>query len=304
MGLIELKELESFRLNFSDGSLLVLNLCIAFIMFSVALSLKTEHFTMLVKKPRSMVIGLVSQLLILPLLTLLIILLFDISLSIGLGMILVSVCPGGNVSNFYTMMAKGNTALSVSLTAIVTCLSIFSIPYFFGLWSGLVYNEAAEISLEVSVTEMVTAVFLVMGIPLIIGILFATRFPDITRKVQKPAKWVSYLILIGFLAFAVAQNVNAFAKYAGDIFLIVVGHNLVSFSGAYLWATLMKCPKPDRKSITIETGIQNATIAFGLVFAFFGGNGAMAIVAGMWGIWHLIAGAGLAAIFSRQKESA
>lgn len=294
----EIPGLENFRLNFSDGSLLGLQFCIAFIMFSVAITIKTEHFTLLFKRPKPVLVGLISQLFLLPLITFLLIKLISPTIGIGMGMILVAVCPGGNVSNFYTMVSRGNVALSVSLTAIVTMLSIVTIPFFFTLWAGWSFGQEETIALSVSPLDMILNVFVIMGIPLILGLLFAHRFPRLASKIGQVAKWISFGILILFLVGAVSQNVEAFTTYGSQLWPLVVAHNALAFGAGFIWARTLKCNRSDTRAICFETGIQNATIAFGLVFTFFGGNGAMAIIIAIWGVWHLIAGATLSGIFA------
>lgn len=293
----EIPGLNSFELNFSDNNLIALQLCIAFIMFSVALSIRTEHFSMLFKKPKPVIIGLISQLILLPAITFLLIKSISPPVGVGMGMILIAVCPGGNVSNFYTMIARGNVALSVSLTAIVSVASIFTIPFFFAVWAGLAYPEDTSILLSVSPLEMIANVSLIMGLPLVIGLVFTNKFPTVAHKIGKFTKWLSFLILIGFLGVATMQNIEAFTTFSGKLFPIVLAHNGLAFLSGFAFAKLSKLSTENIKAICFETGIQNATIALGLVFAFFQGNGAMAVITAIWGVWHLIAGATLSAFF-------
>jgi BASS family bile acid:Na+ symporter len=138
MGNHSLEALDHIRLNFSPESLHMLNIALAFIMFGVALEIKVEHFRKLVSDPKSAVIGFVSQFVALPFITFLLTLLFKdyLSPTMALGMILVAACPGGNISNFISSLARGNVALSVSLTAIATIGAVFLTPLNFAVWGG------------------------------------------------------------------------------------------------------------------------------------------------------------------------
>lgn len=129
-------ELDSIRLNFSPNDLLALNLALALIMYGVALDLRFDDFKYLAKNPKAFFLGVLSQFVLLPFLTWCMILLIQPPPSVALGMFLVAACPGGNVSNFLSNLAKGNTALSVSLTAFSSLLSIVATPLNFAFWAG------------------------------------------------------------------------------------------------------------------------------------------------------------------------
>ena len=134
-----LKELDNIRLNFNSGGLLALNISLGFIMFGVALGIKIENFKTLFQKPKPVIIGFISQFIALPALTFLLAILFHnyIPLGVALGLILVAACPGGNISNFISSLAKGNVELSISLTAIATLMAIVLTPFNFAFWGDL-----------------------------------------------------------------------------------------------------------------------------------------------------------------------
>jgi BASS family bile acid:Na+ symporter len=300
----EIPGLNDFELNFSDGNLIVLQLSIAFIMFAVALSIKYEHFTLLLKKPKPVIVGLASQLILLPAITFVLIKLISPPVGIGMGMILIAVCPGGNVSNFYTMVARGNVALSVSLTSIISVVSIVTIPFLFALWAGIAFPDNTSIMLSVSPSEMILNVFLIMGVPLIAGLFFTHKLPNIAARIAPVTKWLSFAVLIGFLTIAVSQNTGTFISFTAELWPLVALHNASAFAGGFILAKIMKCSLENVRAICFETGIQNVTIALGLVFAFFDGNGAMAVITAIWGVWHLIAGATLSAFFLIRSRKA
>jgi len=283
--------LDSIRLNFSQGDLLLLNLALALIMYGVALDLKWTDFRYLLKNPKGFFLGVFSQTVLLPFLTWVFVSIIQPPPSVALGMFLVAACPGGNVSNFLTNLAKGNTALSVSLTAFSSVLSIFSTPLNFAIWAGL-YSPTElllrEISLDIS--DVFFTVAIILGIPLILGIFTCQKFPSFADKASKILKPLSILIFAGFVILAFAGNFNIFIQYIGMVFFWVLAHNFIALSAGFLTGKIGGLPFPDVKTLTIETGIQNSGLGLVLIFTYFEGLGGMAIITALWGIWHLISG--------------
>lgn len=296
-------DLDSISLNFSSEDLLLLNLALALIMYGVALDLRFEDFKYLVKNPKGFFLGIFSQFILLPFLTWCLILIIQPPPSVALGMFLVAACPGGNVSNFLTNYAKGNTALSVSLTGFSTVLAIVTTPLNFALWAGL-YSPTASILREISLDygDVFFTVSLILGIPLILGILthqYATGFAEKASKVLKP---LSLLIFAAFVIVAFIGNLDLFLKYISMIFLWVLAHNTVGLSAGYFTGKVFRLPLADVKTITIETGIQNSGLGLVLIFTYFDGLGGMAIITAWWGIWHLISGITISSIWKNTNE--
>jgi BASS family bile acid:Na+ symporter len=300
-------------LEFSPGDLLILNFALAFIMFGVALEIKTNHFKKLLFNPKAAVVGVVSQFLLLPLFTFLLTIIFRkfLTPTIALGMILVAACPGGNISNFFTSLAKGNLALSVSLTAISTLGAVFITPLNFELWGTWFVNYYSHIDsstlvkpLEIDGWQMFQTVFLILGIPLLTGIFFNERFPNITQKIALPIKRISLLIFAIIVAMALIKNFSHFLKAIEFIFLIVLVHNAVALAVGYYFSKINKLSIEDRRTVSIETGIQNSGLGLVLIFnpKIFPPElelGGMAIVAAWWGIWHIFTGFFMAGIWTR-----
>ncbi len=307
-----LEYLDNIRLNFNEGSLLLLNLTLAFVMFGVALELKTERFKRVITKPKSAIIGVLAQFFLLPLLTLGLVLIINPSPSIALGMILVSACPGGNISNFMTATAKGNTELSVSLTAVADFSALIMTPLNFAFWGSIYatfYSKGSGllIPIEIDPFEMFKTMIVLLGIPLTFGMLFSYKFPKITAKIVKPIKIASIVIFASYVIGALALNWVNFIKYVHFIFFIVLIHNALALTTGFSIAKLFKLDQNNIRTITIETGIQNSGLALVLIFnpKLFNGLGGMAFIAALWGIWHIISGLGIAAFWSRKplKES-
>ena len=305
--------LDHIRLEFSNEDLLILNLALAFIMFGVALEIKLDHFKKLFNNPKAAIIGIISQFVLLPAATFLLTIIFHrfLTPTMALGMILVAACPGGNISNFITSLSKGNVALSVSLTAITTLGAVFITPLNFELWGTWAVKYYSHVDsaalvkpLEIDGFQMFQTVFLILGIPLITGIFFNTRFAAIAQKITLPIKRISILIFAVIVLMALIKNFNHFVRAIEFIFLIVLVHNAVALAIGYYFAKLNKLSQYDRKTISIETGIQNSGLGLVLIFnpKIFPPElelGGMAIIAAWWGIWHIFSGLAMAGIWTK-----
>ncbi|MBN2637737.1 MAG: bile acid:sodium symporter family protein [Bacteroidales bacterium] len=307
-----LEALDHVRLNFSPASLHILNLTLAFVMFGVALDIKIQHFKDIFFKPKSAIVGVFSQFIALPFFTfLLVVLLKDyITPTIALGMILVAACPGGNISNFISALAKGNAALSVSLTAFATISAVFMTPLNFAFW-GKLYTGIIERSnadqlvrpLDIDFSQMFQTVFLILGIPLILGLFINHKWPNLAKKIIGPLKKLSILAFVAIVIFAFAKNFHHFMLYVKYVFFIVLAHNALALGTGYTLGRIFKLPKKDKKTISIETGIQNSGLALVLIFnpKIFPPDmelGGMAIIAAWWGIWHMVSGLTMAYFWS------
>ncbi|NJN41958.1 MAG: bile acid:sodium symporter family protein [Flammeovirgaceae bacterium] len=294
--------IDSVKLNFNNDSLWVLNFCLAIIMFGVALNLSLDDFRNVLKTPKASLVGVVSQFVLLPALTFILIWIVEPQPSIAIGMMMVAACPGGNISNFMSHLSRANVALSVSLTAISTVLAIFMTPLNLKLWASL-YPPTASLLHEVRLDnmEVFKAVGILLGVPLILGMTFRQWKPAIAERLSNWLKPVSILIFIGFVVIAFSNNLDIFLEYFQYIIFIVFIHNGVAFMSGFFFARLAGLSLLDQKAITIETGIQNSGLGLLLIFTFFQGLGGMAIVAAWWGIWHIISGLTLSFFWSRTK---
>ncbi|HKM92347.1 MAG TPA: bile acid:sodium symporter family protein [Prolixibacteraceae bacterium] len=306
-----LEVLDHIRLNFNQGGLLVLNVALAFIMFGVALGIKIDDFKAVVHKPKTSIIGYVSQFFVLPALTFLLILIIKPTPSVALGMILVAACPGGNISNFLTSLAKGNSALSVTLTALATLSAVFMTPFNFSFWGGIYvryYNKmGGEFlrPLEIDTLQIFITVFIILGLPVIAGVLFAKYFPVLTRKIIKPIKNFSIFFFVLMVAIMLKNNFSQFLNVIHIIFIIVLIHNALALGAGFSIASIFKLKRKDRRTISIETGIQNSGLALTLMFnpKIFPVDfelGGMAVIAAWWGIWHIVSGLIMASIWGRK----
>jgi BASS family bile acid:Na+ symporter len=296
------QELDTIILNFDSESLFFLNLTLAVIMFGVALNITISDFLRIVKNPKSILIGILSQFILLPAFTFLLVTIIQPLPSIALGMFLVAACPGGNISNFMTNYAKGNAALSVSLTAISTLLAIVMTPLNFQLWSGL-YSPTSNLinTISLSPLEMVKVISLLLGVPLILGMLVRNYFPKFAIKTAPIFKIGSILFFIALIILALSKNIDIFKKYIHYVFIIVLVHNILALILGYSVASIAGLSKRNRRTLAIETGIQNSGLGLLLIFSFFNGLGGMAILAAFWGIWHIVSGLTIAIFWSKKR---
>jgi bile acid:Na+ symporter, BASS family len=301
-----LKVLDNIRLNFSQDGFFFLNVILALIMFGVALEIKPSNFKILISNPKSVITGFVAQHILVPAVTFLLVWVLKPTPSIALGMILVAACPGGNISNFLSLLAKGNVELSVTLTAISTIVAVFMTPFNFALYGSL-YSETSHklIPITIDAVEMVKTVLILLGIPLVLGMLFSWKFPKLALKLQRPMKIISLIVFAIFVFAALAANFSYFLRYIHLIFVIVLLQNGLAFLTGHFAGKLLKLPMNDVKTIGIESGIHNSGLALVLIFnpALFNGLGGMAFIAAWWGIWHIIAGLCLATYYSRKLKN-
>ena len=287
-------EIDAVRLNFSAQNLLLLNLTLGVIMFGVALQLTIQDFRRLFSTPRPVLVGIVAQFLLLPALTFLLVWSLRPPPSIGLGMILVAACPGGNISNFMSMNAGGNTALSITLTAVSTVGAVVLTPLNLSLWGGL-YEPASALlaTVDVSFVNVLRTVTLILGIPLVLGMGLRHWAEE---RAKRLSRWIHPLSIVLFAAIVVAAlraNFQYLIGYLDAVFGLVLIHNGAALAAGYQLAFWANLPRATRQTLALETGIQNSGLGLILIFNFFDGLGGMALVAGWWGIWHILSGLGL-----------
>ncbi|PIE13099.1 MAG: symporter [Rhodobacterales bacterium] len=296
--------IDEVMLNFSPGSLLILNAILAVVMFSIAIDLLPSDFKRLLQTPKALIVGLVSQFIVLPAATFALVLLIQPRPSIALGLMLVAACPGGNISNFITHRAGGNAALSVSMTGFATVGAIALTPFNLALWANF-YAPTRAILRQTAIDPVQVAITVgfMLILPLVLGIMLNIKRPGLTARLRKPLQALSMAIFISFIFVALAANWSFFLDLAGNVAGLVMAHNALALGAGFLTATVAGLSQFDRRAVTIETGIQNSGLGLVLIFGFFGGLGGMAVVAAFWGIWHAISGLALAALWSRTEAA-
>lgn len=286
--------IDSVHINFDTKSLWTLNIALALVMFGVALEISFNDFKVLGQRPKLVLTGVFGQFVLLPVVTFALVWVLEPMASIALGIFMVAACPGGNISNFITHLAKGNSALSVTLTAIATLLAIVMTPLNLQVW-GTLYEPTSHILKEISVSpfEMVKLVSLLLGLPLLLGMLVNRYQPKRAIQLAKFFKIGSLVFFVMLVFLALYKNREIFLDYIFYVFWLVLLHNLVAFLSGFSLAKATGFDQKNIRSITIETGIQNSGLGLLLIFTFFDGLGGMALLTAFWGIWHLISGLAL-----------
>lgn len=294
---------DDVMLNFTPGTLLILNVVLGLIMLGIALDTAPRDFRIVAKHPKPFAIAIGAQLILLPAVTFLLTLVLPVTPSMALGMILVACCPPGNISQVLTHRSGGNVALSVSMTAVGNLLYIVAMPLSIAFWGSL-HPTARLLLHEVALNPwtMLLEIFLIIGLPFGAGLLLRAKFPRFAARVQPFVKWFSLIALVGFIIGALVGNWAIFLSVIGVVLAVVALHDAVALLLGYGTAVLGGLGTRERKAITFEVGIRNAGLGLGLVFAFFGGLGGMAVVAGWWGIWDIVAGLVLAALWARHTK--
>ncbi len=309
-----IRTIDSIQVSLNAGGMNTINIILALVMYGVALGIKPGIFVEVFKKPKSVLLGMLCQLVLLPAFTCLLasLLIGWISPMMGLGMILVAACPGGNISNFMTSLAKGNVELSVSLTAISTALAVLLTPFNFWLWGSLfLHNAAVSASiptLVIPLWDVFKTIFILLGIPLVLGILTSRYLPKLAQTLKKPLQWFSIIIFIAMVVLSFSSNIHAFLISVKYIFTVVLVHNLLALGIGFGVGTIANVPFRDRRTLTIETGIQNSGLGLALMlgtslFAGFPPHGGMLVITAWWGIWHIISGLTVATLFNRSRNN-
>ena len=310
----QLAFLDTLNINLGASEMVVVNCILAFVMFGVALGIKIQTFKDVFKNPKSVILGILLQWVGLPLVTFLTCIALNhwITPMIALGMILVACCPGGNISNFISSLSKGNLELSVSMTDITTAFAPIMTPINFFVWGNL-YSKYAAIqadspTLVIPFLPMLEQILLLLGVPIVCGLIFAKYFPNATKKITKPAQVLSILLFIGMVIVSFSQNFSIIIRYIHFVFFIVLLHNGCALATGFFGGKLAKLPEKDTRSLTVEIGIQNSGLGLVLLFnpAIFPPEiwhnhyGGMLFIAAWWGIWHIVSGLTVASLFRRK----
>ena len=301
-------ELNAITLELGKAGDIVMSLALALMMFAVALGLRLENFAAVKDRPKPFIAGALAQMIGLPLLTLALVHLINPLPSLALGMIIVASCPGGSVSNLIAMFGRANTALSVSLTATSSLLAAVITPISIVFWCSL-YPPTADIlkSIDFDTLAFLLQLLLILGLPVLAGMIIATKFPAIAKRIQGPVAMIGAILLAIIIIGAVTAFWGTIVKFGHILFPLVILHNGAAFLLGYIAARLADGDTGERRALTIETGIQNSGIAIVILLTQLKGLGGAAAIAGIWGTWHIVGGLILVAIWrtlDRRKRQA
>lgn len=300
MSVLAAGDIDSVVLNFDESSLDLLRYVLAGIMLGIALDTKVADFRRALRKPKAVAVAIAAQFLVLPAITFALTLLLQVRASVALGMILVAACPPGNVSNILTHRARGDVALSVSMTAVGNVLAIFLMPLNVAFWASIHPTASEQLrEFNLDALSMLGEVAFVIGVPFALGMAISARFPKFAAKAHPVVSKVAVIALLAFIVGGLAGNWSIFVDYIGVVLLAVFIHDALALSLGYGIARTARLDVPSTRAMTFEVGIRNSGLGLLIVFAFFDGLGGMAIVAAWWGIWDIIAGLAVATWWAR-----
>ena len=244
----------------------ILPIALAFIMFSLGLGLSISDFTRIFLKPKEFFVGFISQLILLPIVALILVYIWPLSPEIAIGVMILAAAPGGATSNILTSFAKGDVALSISLTAVISILSVITIPLILGIsLSILGTNLSSE---GISLIDIALKMFLIVTIPVLIGMLLKNIISSFENLAKKISTFLFFLVLLGAV-LAERENVVAYFAEAGLITLVL---NIVMMLLAYYLSKSFISDISQQKAITLECGLQNGTLAIVVANVFFDGG--------------------------------
>jgi BASS family bile acid:Na+ symporter len=248
----------------------ILPLALAFIMFTLGLSLSVKDFSNVFKKPKNFLIGLVSQLIFLPIVGLILVIIWPLPIEIAIGVMLIAAAPGGVTSNILTYFARGDIALSVSLTAVMSLLSAVSVPIVLAISIGLIGDSSLPDS--ISLTGIALSMFLIVTLPVLLGMGVRSFLNSLTLKIEKSARFISTLLFVLVLLGAILAERENVISYFAQTGLVVLALNILMMLIAFYWSGFFGTGISQKKAIAIECGLQNGTLAIFVGTSLFGGG--------------------------------
>ena len=271
----------------TSTSAIVLGASLIIIMFGMGLSLTPADFRRVLVYPKAMLVGLMNQLILLPAIGFALILLFPVQPEIAVGLILLAACPGGPTSNLITHLAKGDTALSVSLTAVSSMITVFTIPFIVNL--GLITAMGQETAFQLNVLQTIGQVFIIVIIPVSLGMLIKAKQTSFADRMDRPVRIASAVVFVLVIVGIVVKERANIVSYFEQAGLLALALNLATMVSGYYIAALFRLARPQEVSISIESGIQNGTLAISIATVLLG-NSAFAIAPAIYGLIMFFSG--------------
>jgi len=243
-------------------------LILAFIMLSLGLGLKVDNFKRVLVQPKDFFVGALSQIIIFPLIALAIALIFPIPFELKIGLMLLAAAPGGVTTNIISKFAEGDVALSISLTAVISLLCFITIPLIFSLTYPIISGES--LPFDYSIGSIIIKIFLITTVPVVIGMTLRALMPNFFEKFEKFFVNTSFILFLVFLFMAIYQELDNIVGYFAASGLVTLILNVVAIIFAYILCKLFSIEKPQKRTILIETGLQNGTLAIvvtGIIFS-------------------------------------
>ena len=247
-----------------------LPLALAFIMFALGLGLTGADFLRVIKQPKDFFVGAISQIILLPVIAFILVSIWPISPELAIGVMIIAAAPGGVTSNILTSFAKGDVALSVSLTAIISLLCVLTVPFIIVTSLGLLGLD--NVTQNISLTSMAISMFLIVTVPVIIGMIFRKFASNLALIFEPIAKKISLVLFVVVLLGAILAEKENIVSYFADAGLVTLVLNVVMMIVAFYVAQFLGTGNSQKKCIAIECGLQNGTLAIFVGTTLFGGG--------------------------------
>lgn len=240
---------------------------LAFIMLSLGMGLSINNFKNILTQPKNFFVGALSQVIIFPLIAISIALIFPLPVELKVGLILLAAAPGGVTTNVISKFAGGDVALSISLTAVISLLCFVTVPLIFSFTYPIVTGQV--LPFEYSIGSIIIQIFLITTVPVVLGMILKILLPNFTARFEKFFINLSFILFLVFLFMAIYQEYDNLLGYFSSSGMVTFVLNIMVLAGALLLCSIFKVEKPAKKTILIETGLQNGTLAIvvtGLIF--------------------------------------
>ncbi|WP_406947466.1 bile acid:sodium symporter family protein [Psychrobacter aestuarii] len=262
------------------------------IMFGMGMTLKTDDFIEIIKRPKPVLIGLLAQFTLMPLIAYLLTVVFHLDPLIAVGVILVGCCPGGTSSNVITFLAKGDVALSVAITSISTLLAPFLTPLLLSLFAGQL--------IDIDLANMMLTITKIVIVPIVLGIVFHKLLGDRVEFATAVLPIVSVLGISIIIAAVVAVSKATILDSGALVFMVVALHNMIGYTLGYTIARVLGFSERQRRAIMVEVGMQNSGLGAALAATYF--NPVAALPSAIFSVWHNFSGALVANIFAKRDD--
>ncbi len=282
-------------------SQIFLPLSLAIIMLGMGMTLIPADFTRIIKFPKAILIGLTNQLLFLPIIGFLLAVIFNLSPIMAVGLMILASCPGGATSNLITQVSKGNIALSVTLTAITSIVSIVTIPFILS-YAIEYFGSGSETTIKLPILDTMLQIMVITVIPISIGMLIRKYKPEFSKRMEKPMRIASTVIFILVFIAVIVANLDILGRAMKEVGLVTLLLNILTMGIGYLTARLFKLNLKNAISITVESGIQNGTLALVIATTVLN-NIEMGIPTGAYAIWMFLTGGILMWQLGKRQDS-
>ncbi len=296
---------DALPLNFDPSGLAVLNAIVALMVFGASLDLRWADLQRVAAKPAGIIAGLSAQAVLTPALTCLLTWVLRVDPALSLGMMLVAACPSGALSNVLTWRSRGNVALSIGLTTISSLAATVLTPFNFAFY-GWLNPRTRELLQEVTLPMggILAQVAVVLALPVVLGIVVGSTAPRIARRLERPLRSLSLLVLMAFIAGAFWENRTLFVDRFSEFFWLVVLQNAMALGIGLFVARMARLDDADTRAVTIEVGIHNSGLGLAILFTFFPAAGSMMLITAFWGVWHLVSGLAISTYWGRRPPTA